>query len=175
MMEIQLLNKDNFHIDSLDTFSRYQTVNNVYRLDENHLQLLHCPFTEDWSAERKREKAAEILSGQYIVYGVIHEGRVVGTIMLIPELEHGRMIIDSYHVSAEFRRQGIGRRLFEAARTEARQRGAVALYASACSSEETINFYMAMGFRVSRNPIQALVDAEPYNIQMECMIGDING
>ena len=172
MMEIQLLNKDNFHIDSLDTFSRYQTVNNVYRLEGNHLQLRHCPFTEDWSAERKREKAAEILSGQYIVYGAVHEGRVVGTIMLIPELEHGRMIIDSYHVSTEFRRQGIGRRLFEAARTEARQHGAVALYASACSSEETINFYMAMGFRVSRDPIQALVDDEPYDIQMECMIGD---
>ena len=31
---------------------------------------------------------------------------------------------------------------------------------------------MAMGFRVSRNPIQALVDDEPYDIQMECMIGD---
>ena len=80
MMEIQLLNKDNFHIDSLDTFSRYQTVNNVYRLVGNNLQLQHCPFTEDWSAERKREKAAEILSGQYIVCAFLQRsGRSVLT------------------------------------------------------------------------------------------------
>ena len=48
--------------------------------------------------------------------------------------------------------------------------GAHALYASCCSSEETINFYSAMGFRLSSDPIPSLAEAEPYDLQMECMI-----
>ena len=44
------------------------------------------------------------------------------------------------------------------------------MYASCCSSEETINFYSAMGFRLSSDPIPSLAEAEPYDLQMECMI-----
>ena len=34
----------------------------------------------------------------------------------------------------------------------------------------TIDFYMAMGFRVSQHPIQSRVDDEPWDIQMECVL-----
>ena len=44
------------------------------------------------------------------------------------------------------------------------------MYASCCSAEETINFYSAMGFRLSSDPIPSLVKDEPYDLQMECMI-----
>ena len=95
---------------------------------------------------------------------------MVGEIMLIPKLNKGRLIIDSFHVSGDCRRHGIGRALFEAARQEALKMGAHALYASCCSSEETINFYSALGFRLSSDPIPSLAEAEPYDLQMECMI-----
>ena len=167
-MDIVLIDKNNFCHDSLDSFYRYQVVENVYRLVHGTLQLFHHPFVEDWSPERKREKASEILSGKYIVYGAFDNGNVVGSIMLLPELDHNRMIIDSFHVSADKRRQGIGRALFEVAKNEAKKQGAAALYASACSAQETIDFYIAMGFGVSMHPIKACVDDEPYDIQMEC-------
>lgn len=168
-MEIVLVDRNNFTLESLDDFSRYQEVNNVYRIVEGTLQLVYHPFVEDWSPERKREKAREILSGTHIVYGALENGKVVGEIMLLPKLDRNRMIIDSYHVSAGRRRQGIGRALLEAAKTEAIRRGATALYASACSSQETIDFYLAMGFAVSPYPIRVCVDAEPWDIQMECV------
>ena len=85
-------------------------------------------------------------------------------------INKGRLIIDSFHVSRDYRHRGIGRALFEAARQEALKMGAHALYASCCSSEETINFYSAMGFRLSSDPIPSLAEAEPYDLQMECMI-----
>ena len=90
--------------------------------------------------------------------------------MLIPQLNKGRLIIDSFHVSSDYRRRGIGRSLLEVARQEALKRGAYSLYASCCSAEETINFYSAMGFRLSSDPIPSLVKNEPYDLQMECMI-----
>ena len=95
---------------------------------------------------------------------------VVGEIMLLPELNENRLIIDSFHVSREYRRRGIGRRLVEAAAEYARGRGASALYASCCSAEETIAFYKAMGFRLSERPIPSRAEEEPFDLQMECRL-----
>ena len=86
--------------------------------------------------------------------------------MMILETER-RMIVDSFHVSADQRRRGLGRRLFETAKAEVRKHGAVALYISACSAEETIRFYLAMGCRPSRDPIPTMVLDEPWDIQLE--------
>ena len=74
---------------------------------------------------------------------------------------------DRFHVSREFRRRGIGRRLVETVADYARSRGASALYASCCSAEETIDFYKAMGFILSEHPISSCVEEEPFDIQME--------
>ncbi|MBP5169835.1 MAG: GNAT family N-acetyltransferase [Oscillospiraceae bacterium] len=169
-MEIKLVDSHNFTRDSLKGFRRYQEVKNVYRLQNGNLTLVCNPFTEDWDAARLIEKAEEILSGQYVTYCAYEGNHVVGVIMLIPGLNKGRLIIDSFHVSTDYRHRGIGRALFEAARQEALKRGAHALYASCCSSEETIDFYSAMGFRLSSDPIPALAEAEPYDLQMECLI-----
>ena len=169
-LEIKLIDSSNFTRDSLKGFRRHQEVKNVYRLQNGNLTLVYNPFTEDWDAARLTEKAEEILSGKYITYGAFEGNRVVGEIMLVPGLNKGRLIIDSFHVSRDYRRHGIGRALFEAARQEALKMGAQALYASCCSSEETINFYSAMGFRLSSDPIPSLAEAEPYDLQMECML-----
>lgn len=169
-MNIALIDNHNFSRNSLANFSRRQVVKNVYRLTDGALHLVCNPFTEDWSPEQKAGKAAEILRGNHIVYGAFEGGNVVGGIMLLPTLDHGRMIIDSFHVSAGHRRRGIVRALLQAAKTEAVRHGANALYVSACSAQETIDFYMAMGFAVSRHPIPSRVDDEPFDIQMECKL-----
>ena len=167
-MEIILLNENNFCYDSLDSFSRYQIVEYEYGLVNGELQLFHNPFIDDWSAERKREKANEILSGKHIVYGAVDENRVVGIILLCLELDHNRMIIDSFHVSADKRSCGIGKKLFNAAKKEAEKQGAAALYVSASPAQETIDFYVKMGFKVSLNPIESYASDKPGDIQMEC-------
>lgn len=167
MITIQKVDKTSFHPDFLDDFSRAQTVTNVYRLRNGQLFLVQHSFTEDWSPARKREKTAEILSGNFITFCAFEYGRVLGCIMLKPELNEGRMVVHSFHVSADQRRRGLGSKLFEAAKAEARDHHAAALYISACSAEETIRFYLAMGCHLSPNPIAAMVEDEPWDIQLE--------
>lgn len=170
MIEIKQADRSNFGEASMDSFDRYQEVRNVYRLENGQLILKEHPFTENWSPARRREKAAEILSGRFITFCAFEDDQVVGELMLIPELNENRLIIDSFHVSRECRRRGIGRQLIETAAGYAKSCGAKTLYASCCSAEETICFYMAMGFRPSEHPIPSCVEEEPFDIQMECSL-----
>ena len=168
MIEIKQADRNNFCESSMDSFDRFQEVQNVWRLENGRLVLKFQPFTETWSPERRRKKAGEILSGKFITFCAFEKDAVVGEIMLNPELNENRLIIDSFHVSRAYRRHGSGRRLVETAADYARGRGASALYASCCSAEETIAFYRAMGFRPSEHPIPSRVEDEPFDIQMEC-------
>ena len=59
-------------VDSLKDFERYQEVKNVYRLQDGQLTLVYHPFTEDWGAARRREKAKEMLGGQFVTYSKIY-------------------------------------------------------------------------------------------------------
>lgn len=169
-MEIKLAAAGNFSRDSLKDFRRYQEVKNVYRMKDGALTLVYQPFTEDWDDARRVEKAEEILSGRFVTYCAFEDGRVIGEVMLLPVLNRGRLVIDSFHISGDYRRRGIGKALFEAAKREAVTRGAHALYASCCSAEETVKFYLAMGFRPSPDPIPSCVEDEPYDLQMECPV-----
>ena len=170
MIEIKQADRNNFCETSMDSFDRFQEVQNVWRMENGRLVLIFHPFTETWSPEQRRRKARDILSGRYITFCAFEGDAVVGEIMLIPELNENRLIIDSFHVSREFRRCGIGRRLVETVADYARGRGASALYASCCSAEETVDFYKAMGFRLSEHPIRFCVENEPFDIQMECKL-----
>ena len=62
------------------------------------------------------------------------------------------------------------RKLFDVGKEEARKAGAEALYISACSSEETIAFYKAMGAELTDCPIKEIAEAEPYDLQMVCYV-----
>lgn len=170
VIEIRQADRNNFCETSMDSFDRFQEVQNVWRMENGRLVLISQPFAETWSPEQRRNKAEEILSGRYITFCAFVGGAVVGEVMLMPELDENRLIIDSFHVSREFRRCGIGRRLVETVADYARGRGASALYASCCPAEETIVFYQAMGFRLSEHPIPSYVEDEPFDIQMECRL-----
>ena len=167
MIEIKRADRNNFCETSLDLFDRSQEVQNVWRMENGRLVLTFQPFSETWSPEQRRKKAGEILSGRYTIFCAFEGDAVVGEIMLMPELNENRMIIDSFHVSRDYRRYGIGRQMIETVTDYAKSRGAEALYASCCSAEETIAFYMAMGFRPSEHPIPSCVRDEPFDIQME--------
>lgn len=166
MISIERLDSRNFGPFSLDDFIRTQPVTDVYRRVDGEYRLVSAPFVDDWPPERKREKAAVILSDSFLTYGALEEGHVVGFIMLAKALDHQRMIVDSFHVSRSSRRQGIGRMLFQRAIEEGRLAGARQLYISACSSKETIGFYLAMGCRLADEVIPALAEDEPYDLQL---------
>lgn len=167
-MIIKHADNSNFNEYSLDNFERYQKVTNVYRLENGELKIVYNPFIEDWSLDRRRVEAKTVMNEENITFCAFENDTVIGAITLTKALDDSRMIVDSFHVTTSFRRHGIGRALFETAKEEAARRGAKSLYISACSSEETINFYMEMGCRLSEKPIKSFVESEPYDLQLEC-------
>ena len=170
MIRIELLSADNFKPDSLDNYPRKQVVKNVYRKHNGEYILEDCVYTEDWNMEKRRSVAKDISGDDYVTYLAIENDEVVGFIGLKKELIESYMILDMMQVSAVCRGQGIGRKLFNAGKEEARKAGAEALYISACSSEETIAFYKAMGAELTDCPIKEIAEDEPYDLQMICYV-----
>ena len=170
MIKIELLSDTNFCIESLDLYNRKQDVNKVYRRIDGDFSLVECKYTEDWDLNKKRSVAKQISSDDHITYIALENDKVVGFIGLLKQLNGPYMILDMMQVSSECRGQGIGRRLFEAGKDEARKNGAEALYISACSSEETIAFYRVMGSDLTVNPIKEIAEEEPFDLQMICPV-----
>ena len=170
MVRIELLSADNFKSDSLDNYSRKQDVKKVYRKLGGEYILEDCVYTEDWDMEKRRSVAKNISSDDYVTYLAIENDEVVGFIGLKKDLVETYMILDLMQVSATCRGHGIGRKLFDVGKEEARKAGAEALYISACSSEETIAFYKAMGAELTDCPIKEIAENEPYDLQMICYV-----
>lgn len=170
MISIELLSTENFKPDSLDNYPRKQDVKKVYRKHGGEYILVDCVYTEDWNMKKRRSVAKDISSDDYITYLAIENDEVVGFIGLKKALVELYMILDTMQVSAICRGQGLGRKLFDLGKEEARKAGAEALYISACSSEETIAFYKAMGAELTDCPIKEIADDEPYDLQMVCYV-----
>ena len=155
---------------NLDNFDRSQEVKRVYFNESGKLFLKDQIWTMDWSLEHKRKVAADLKSDNCIAYAVWENEKVIGFVSVMKALNGSRMVLDIIQVDRAFRGQGIGRQLFELAVAEAKNAGAKELYISACCSEETVNFYKAMGAVPTDDPIPELAKAEPYDIQMVCPI-----
>lgn len=83
----------------------------------------------------------------------------------------GRQLQLSFlHVGHGHRGRGLGRKLFELAKEQARQRGASHLYVSATPSENTVAFYRSLGCELAQELDPELFEMEPLDIHFECVI-----
>ena len=101
------------------------------------------------------------------------EGKLKGFVSAEAELfggEEGYCDLSSIHVSEDMRKQGIGRALFLAAKTWAKQKGAKKLYISAHSAIESQAFYRSMGCVEANVYHQGHVEKEPFDCQLECIL-----
>ena len=154
----------------LDDFNRTQDVKRVYLNEKGSLFLKAQVWTMDWSLDHKREVAVDLKSDDYIAYAVWENEKIIGFVSVVKRLTGHRMVLDIIQVDRAFRGQGIGRQLWNLAVAEAKRASAKELYISACCSEETVNFYKAMGAVPTNDPIPEIAEAEPYDIQMVCPI-----
>jgi GNAT superfamily N-acetyltransferase len=70
------------------------------------------------------------------------------------------------YVSRAYRGRGVGRQLFEAAVSSAREAGANALYVSATPTQNTVHFYLNRGCVLAPEPDPKLLAAEPDDIHL---------
>ncbi len=123
----------------------YQLFNGLYAADDRG-----DFFTPQERLERRREQFAEIDDGRRVVFLAEQDGRVVGGAHLSfdgPEPGTGK--ISAVAVSPEFRRQGIGTQLMDAAEALAVERGltAVILYVRG-DNEGAVAMYLARGYEM---------------------------
>ena len=169
-MRIIKVSRDDFTEINLENFNRQQKVTRIYVRKDGRYVLEEQPGVMDWSIDKKREVANDLIDNAYISYLAFEGDRIVGFMSLVKALTDERMILDLIQVDKDFRGQGIGRILWEKAVEEARLNGARELYISACPSEETINFYRAMGADVTDDPILSIANDEPDDLQLVCPI-----
>jgi predicted N-acetyltransferase YhbS len=104
-----------------------------------------------------------LFDGDRLVAAVVLESRFIGP-------REDLLQLKSLHVSSAYRNQGLGKRLFELAKSRAREQGAKGLYVSATPSEHTVEFYIRLGCRLASTPDPELFDLEPEDIHLECPI-----
>ena len=137
-MTIEKVRCNGFSEINLDAFNRQQEITRIYvRKDEKYV-LEEQPGMMDWSIDKKREVALDLVDSNYISYLTLEEDRIVGFMSLVKNLVAERMILDLIQVDKDFRGQGIGRMLWK----------------------------KAMGADVTDNPIMTIADDEPNDLQM---------
>lgn len=174
-MEIRYepLTPENFGLHTLDTFQRRQRVQQCWRFVDGLWQLKPVSFEESWDLPQLRAIAADIaghMTRDQSAFGAFAQDQLVGFATVSHHL-FGRNAryaeLVCFMVSAPFRGQGIGRRLFALAAGELPRLGADKLYISAHSSRESQAAYRALGCTLAVEINAALAAEEPFDVPLE--------
>jgi predicted N-acetyltransferase YhbS len=156
---------------------RSEVVENLYRLQNGTLSLQPQHIEVSGWPEGEAEKYTPILLDCFDrggwCHGAFEDGGIVGVAILDSKFMGRRkdqLQLKFLHVSCSYRKQGLGARLFELAKMNARARGAKAMYISATPSENTVNFYLRLGCKVAEEPDPELFELEPEDIHLELQI-----
>ena len=104
-----------------------------------------------------------------VAIGAFSDDRMVGffALNLSPFGDKYRYdLLDQLFISLEFRRKGIGKKLFLLAASEARKNSVQKIYICAGSSEETLAFYRSLGCDDAVEVNRELSDNDPRDIQL---------
>lgn len=177
-IEYRELTVDNFSVYSLDNFKRYQSVTKCWRKVGNIYKLLPVTYVEDWSLSECRELSERIidaLKAGSLAFGAVCDNEIIG-FALIDGKRFGskNQYVDlaEFYVSEQFRRKGIGRKLFNLACNAAERLGGAKLYISAHSAEESIAAYKSYGCIFAKEINRALAEKEPCDLQLEYVLNE---
>lgn len=174
MVQYKKLNPDEITMDLFRTFRRRQVVTDCWRRENGQWVIKSDPFIDDWNTEDYDELVRclkNTLATGGLVYGAFVSGELKGFASVEGTLIGSRLQyadLSSIHVSQDMRGQGIGRELFAAAKSFAREKKGQKLYISAHSAVESQAFYRAMGCVEAEEYIPEHVEREPYDCQLEC-------
>ena len=171
-MTIKELQRD--EVQQVWSIDRSEVIDNIYHHESG--QLVLRPEHRDmkgWPAGQAESYGPWLLDcfndgGSF--FGAFEDGRLVGVVVVENRFigrAKDQLQLKFLHVSRGHRKTGLGRRLFEQAVSRAREHGARRLYISSIPSENTVEFYLHLGCRVTDQVDPALFEAEPDDIHME--------
>lgn len=169
------LQPDEINPELFHAFHRRQIVTKCWRKEAGQWVIRDVPFIDDWNADELEELVCSLkntAASGGLVYGAFISGALKGFLSVEAAPIGSRMQymdLSNIHVSQEVRGQGIGRELFLAAKSFAKERNKEKLYISAHSAVESQAFYRAMGCVEAEEYNQEHVQKEPYDCQLECV------
>ena len=170
------LSPENFNLESMDSFIRFEKVNQVWKMIHDKLVLADSDYIMEWDLEKRRGIARIILQGiqeDCFAYGAFCDGRVVGYIFVSkrPFGSANQYIeLALFHISAPYRHMGIGKQLFKLACLEAKSIGAKKLYISAGPAAPTQTAYRKFGCVPATEINPKCVERAPLDIQLEYLL-----
>jgi GNAT superfamily N-acetyltransferase len=164
-------------IERIWTIDRREHIANIYRLVDGRMELeAHDVDVPGWHPDTVANTTPllfEMFDRGARLFGAFDGEQLAGISVLdtLPRGERGDLLQLAFmHVGRDYRRQGLGARLFEQARAAARELGARGLYISATPSENTIRFYQRCGATLLAVPDPELFAMEPEDIHLECPV-----
>ncbi|MEE3406040.1 MAG: GNAT family N-acetyltransferase [Acutalibacteraceae bacterium] len=148
-------------------------VTECWRKTGGEWKLVPNIYEENWSQVQCREIAEDVvhhISLDQTGFGAFDGTRIIGFATVSHHVfgataRYAELVC--FQISEEYRRQGIGKKLFSMVCEEARRLGADKLYISAHSSKESQAAYRALGCTPAEEVNEGLAAAEPYDVQME--------
>lgn len=157
-------------------FIRRQNVTKCWRKVDGQWCIRDAAFVDDWS-EADYDFLVKCLRNTVrtggLVLGAFYENQLKGftSVEADPIGKNGEYRdLTSIHVSEDMRGKGIGKELFLAAKSWAKEHGGQKLYISAHSAVESQAFYRRMGCVEAQEYNTAHAEAEPCDCQLECAL-----
>jgi len=161
-------------LDRVRELDRREVVHYVYRVRDMKLELKEEHWNiPEWTAKQKQRYHRSLLDHHReggTVFGAFDGPRIAGIIALGKEFinrNKDQLDLAGLWVSNPYRKQGVGTRLLEMVKNKARAMGAKKLYVSATPSENTVDFYVNVGFRLAKEVNREMFEREPEDIHME--------
>ncbi len=164
-------------VERLQDIDASQHIGSAWR-DINGERLLvvidyHDPDWPNGFADHRQRLQATIEGGGAAIGAFASSGRLVGFVTVNLQLfgaKNTYALLDQLFISAEYRRQGVGRQLFALAAAAGKRFGADRLYIAAGSAEETVAFYRALGCVDAVEINGSIFEEDPRDLQLEYVL-----
>ncbi len=170
-MDYRLLEKSELKL--LSEIDRKEIVNEVYYFKNNKLEIVNEFYNiERWILEELQDyinRLEDIYDRNGTIYGAFDNDKIIGLAALESKFigkNNDQLKLHMLYISNNYRKKGIGKNLVNLLREKAKDLGAKSLYISATPFKNTVNFYFAVGSKLTNEINKELYELEPYDIHM---------
>lgn len=163
MISYRKLVNSELHTEYFSSFKHEQNWNRQWVNSNGSWSLQPRKHSRSWSPEKRiwiSQYIKEQINNGGFALGAFDDDKIVGFICVNGTIIEACANLTMLFVDDGYKRNGIGRNLFERAKKEALLLGAKKLFISAIPSEETISFYFSVGCEDAKNIISNFVDTE---------------
>lgn len=171
ILEYRLLEREELKL--LAEIDRKEIVSEVYYFKDNELKVVNeHDDIQGWNLKELEDyinRLQELYDRNGTVYGAFDSNKIVGLGALESKFignNNDQLKLDMLYISNSQRKKGIGKGLVRMISYKAKELGAKSLYISATPFKNTVDFYFAVGAKLTNEINKGLYELEPYDIHM---------